>query len=546
MDEIIPSSGKQIAKTGGVVFALSLATWFLFTFPYLHGGVAVFAALLTTPLVSALWYRFRALKKIGIRFLPRREALRLYGWAFLVFVSIFLFICSLEYLRGRSAFAALKRQVEQDGRSLSLESVIPPSVPDDQNFCAIPLLQSQVELLDEVALFNHLEPLPSPHHERIKALHLPKYGDEWMFARLADLDPVRKAMLANTNRFKTAVESDSATRMIIRHCESQTALRELHEARSRPHARWNLPYESGWFVNLASTARDSTLRGITQTLRLRALAALAERDSALALDDVMICSRLADSLRREPSPFAFSLRHQLFQWTIAPIWEGLARRSWSQNELAQLQERLGEMDLIADASEHDRITAIVWMYFWQDTQNILTFRNLFAHWSQLLDDPGKTIGITLMWNSRPSGWSYLNMVNTYHWLNPAGDPAMATKPIDPMATFFFVPKYMAIRDYRNEQLPLLHLAYTQARVACALERYWLKHETYPEDLDSLVPEWIAELPSLSYRRTPNGRYLLHSAQRKSVRDEFQPLVDRSQRRTSEFGDSVWRYPSDSQ
>ena len=42
----------------------------------------------------------------------------------------------------------------------------------------------------------------------------------------------------------------------------------------------------------------------------------------------------------------------------------------------------------------------------------------------------------------------------------------------------------------------------------ALERYWLKHQKYPEQLNELLPNWIDELPSLSYRQTPNksGRF----------------------------------------
>jgi len=56
-----------------------------------------------------------------------------------------------------------------------------------------------------------------------------------------------------------------------------------------------------------------------------------------------------------------------------------------------------------------------------------------------------------------------------------------------------------------------------ARVACALERYWLAHGAYPETLDGLAPKFIDRLPHdiingqpLHYRRTDGGKFLLYS------------------------------------
>ncbi|MGB0578940.1 MAG: hypothetical protein ACPGVU_04490 [Limisphaerales bacterium] len=541
MDEIIPRAWKEIAKPAAIALGIATIIWFFFIYRYLPWGLAVFAALMSTPLLTALWFRIRAFKRIGFRMLPNSEAIRLYGWTLVTLVSVHMLICSLEYWRGRSAYASLKRELERKGGSLSLESVIPPPVPDEQNFCAIPLLQSQVRFAGEVTLFNRRKPVASPQHERVRKLALPNYEGEWMFAKIANLDPVRNAM--STNRFETVVESDSAARTILRYCESQTALTELRQAMSRPHTRWNLPYESGWFVDMAANSRNHALWVITKTLRLRALAALAEEQPNLALENVLVSLRLSDSLQGEPSPFAFDKRHQLLGWTLAPVWEGLARRAWSEDHLSQMQKRLNGLDLIAEGREQDRITAIVWMSFWRDARRTLTIGNLFRHWSELQNDPGEAIGMTLAWVGRPSGWDYLNMVNTYRWLDPDREPDFFALPNDPVACIFFVPKFEALIAYREEHRPLLHLAYLQARVACALERYWLQHETYPESLETLVPQWIDELPALSYRRTPNRRYLLHSPERKTVPDEYQPLEHRSERRTAELGDSVWRYPT---
>ena len=47
-----------------------------------------------------------------------------------------------ENWRGRRAWLAYKRQFEARGGSLDLKSVIPPAVPDDQNFAMTPLFKS--------------------------------------------------------------------------------------------------------------------------------------------------------------------------------------------------------------------------------------------------------------------------------------------------------------------------------------------------------------------------------------------------------------------
>lgn len=57
----------------------------------------------------------------------------------------------------------------------------------------------------------------------------------------------------------------------------------------------------------------------------------------------------------------------------------------------------------------------------------------------------------------------------------------------------------------------------QARIACALGRYHLAHDEYPETLNALVPQFIATIPHdviggqpPHYRRTADGTFILYS------------------------------------
>jgi hypothetical protein len=100
-------------------------------------------------------------------------------------------------------------------------------------------------------------------------------------------------------------------------------------------------------------------------------------------------------------------------------------------------------------------------------------------------------------------------------------------------------------------LNIAPFVYTQgavnlARVACALERYYLRYHSYPNTLQSLVPEFINPLPHdlidgkpLKYRQTPDGRFVLYSIDW-TGKDKGGKVKENDLHEIS--GDWVWRYP----
>jgi hypothetical protein len=72
---------------------------------------------------------------------------------------------------------------------------------------------------------------------------------------------------------------------------------------------------------------------------------------------------------------------------------------------------------------------------------------------------------------------------------------------------------------RGEQTALM------ASTACALERHWRKHGSYPETLAALVPEFLPAEPRdlmdgrpLRYAKTPEGFFKLWAVGRDGVDD----------------------------
>lgn len=126
--------------------------------------------------------------------------------------------------------------------------------------------------------------------------------------------------------------------------------------------------------------------------------------------------------------------------------------------------------------------------------------------------------------------------------------------IDPeksMRRHSFNPHY----NFANLVLPSFHKIYAkslriqqqclQTTTACALERYYLKHQTYPPTLQDLVPDDIPAVPldimdrsALKYERTEGGTFRLwsvgidgedHGGDAEKDRDWVWPRVSTSNR-----------------
>ncbi|MEJ0089416.1 MAG: hypothetical protein WDM80_06700 [Limisphaerales bacterium] len=87
------------------------------------------------------------------------------------------------------------------------------------------------------------------------------------------------------------------------------------------------------------------------------------------------------------------------------------------------------------------------------------------------------------------------------------------------------------------------------RVACALERYRLAHDEYPETLETLTPQFIAQIPHdviggqpLHYRRTDGGKFLLYSIGWNETDDGGQVALTQYGYSDPTKGDWVWPNP----
>jgi len=85
--------------------------------------------------------------------------------------------------------------------------------------------------------------------------------------------------------------------------------------------------------------------------------------------------------------------------------------------------------------------------------------------------------------------------------------------------------------------------------ACGLERYYLAHGTYPENLEALVPALIPQLSKdlmsgkpLIYRRESPAAFILYSVGQNLVDDGGTVVMGKGNRINPQAGDWVWHQP----
>jgi len=87
------------------------------------------------------------------------------------------------------------------------------------------------------------------------------------------------------------------------------------------------------------------------------------------------------------------------------------------------------------------------------------------------------------------------------------------------------------------------------RIACALERYHLAKQQYPDTLDALAPQFLAKVPRdpiggrpLHYRETDDGQFIIYSIGWDEKDDGGSIVLNKGGGVDLAKGDWVWRYP----
>ena len=294
----------------------------------------------------------------------------------------------------------------------------------------------------------------------------------------------------------------------------------IRRALQRPYTRINGDYQ---IANEIPIPNFVTVRAISQRLGALAQCHLLQGQPEEALRDLTLVHDLCRILESRPSGNPMTLVAAMIHVAVSGLYtgviaDGLAWHAWREPQLVALQEQLKETSLLPNVRRAFRQRP-VWA----------------SQYLERLSVPHMGIETSRSFAWIPRGWIYQNMFRGTEVTRTIIDS------MDPADQMVFPKKVDAVQKALEEALrhysPYTFLMQigipnfsraslttannqtlvNEALIACALERYRLAHNAYPETLDALVPQYLAQVPGdiiggqpLHYRRADDGKFLLYS------------------------------------
>ena len=541
-------------------------------------GLLVF--MLVRPFWQALVNSSEPARKFALSM--RRWCIKLGSIALACLVLLLMLFYAEEDWSGKRAWENYKRQLEAQGEKLDWKDFIPPPVPDDQNFALTPLVASTYETYLDTK--GHL--LQPPDRNVVDRLDMNEFSSlqthlfwtngsspfgEWENGQKINMKAwqacLRRAFIPtgphSTNEFpQTPNPQAPAADVLLALSRYDSTIEELRQASRLPDSRFPLNYDADPIHGMILPPVDS-LRPCIHILSLRASAELNNGQSEKALADVKLILYLLNSVRGIDLLYVQNERAAFIKFAIQPVWEGLVEKKWSADQLASIQRQLTGADLLSDydsVMRGQRAMGLRLIEYERRTHSAYGENESHDFEEQLNH---------LYHRLFPQGWYYQNEVT----LAQVYQQILRTEAEVKQGTLSpkLVQRYQSAIDLveQHENSPydyypamlypwlgreIQRLAFQQNAIdlpciACALERYHLKHGQYPETLNALVPEFMETIPidvingkPLHYRPTRDGKFLLYSVGWNETDDGGVPSI-RDTDGEPVYADGDWVWPT---
>ena len=293
----------------------------------------------------------------------------------------------------------------------------------------------------------------------------------------------------------------------------------IRQALQRPYTRINGDYQNPDEMEIP-IPNFVTIRAFVQRLGALAQCHLLQGEPEEALRDLTLLHDLCRILECRPSGKPMTLVAAMTHVAVAGLYtsviaDGLAWHAWREPQLVALQAQLQEINLLPDvrrAFEEDaacmcrafQTAASPQFVGWLGVRvpKGLIYQNMvrIANISQTLVDSMDSSGQMVFPKKVDAAAAIAKAVSAH----PSPYTCLAAMAIPNIGR-------AALTTARNQTLV------REALIACALERFRLAHNSYPEKLDALAPQFLAQIPPdliggqpLHYRRAADDKFVLYS------------------------------------
>ncbi len=240
---------------------------------------------------------------------------------------------------------------------------------------------------------------------------------------------------------------------------------------------------------------------------IRATALLETGRAAEATDDFLTSLDFARLARQSPDMNSSARTQVLLARSFQPLWEGLAKHQWNEEQLAKFEAALSQFNLLADHTNTVRRTALAYIEVWKAVADSDGRTRSIPGWNG-----GNTSSSS--WPTSPRQWrerciqlhqladdviTKVDMTNERVELNDSWRD-LGELPLDQEAQGLFV--HYSWQGFNPTFVGYAQTALNQARFAIALERFRITNGKYPVTANELVPGLLTRIPRDSIRGLP--------------------------------------------
>ena len=299
----------------------------------------------------------------------------------------------------------------------------------------------------------------------------------------------------------------------------------LRQALERPYVRMESDYQKPFDTPIPNFV---IMRRLAQILTQRAQCFLVLDRPEGAMAELTLLQELRRLLQKPPAGPPALLVTAMIDVAIegvhlVAIKDGVRLQVWREPQLSVLVKQLGETDLLPGVKNafNTEVAAVSH-----------TFENTRA--ADMVSWPEHQRR-SAIYDLLPRGWVDQNLVVYARIMELLIDSVESTSPrvvphkIDQAGEVMFaaISRFSPYNFLARVAIPnmlkasqratLNQTTINQAQIVCALERYRLAQGEYPTTLESLVPDYMSQIPRdliggqpPRYRRTEDGRFLLYS------------------------------------
>lgn len=290
-------------------------------------------------------------------------------------VTLLVLAATVAAWLSRRSWLQEKAALTAAGKLPTVESLLPPPVPDEENFAAIPVLRREWEHIakergaEEVVSSTDFVPVP-------ELMLIPEGKKSANYG----LDLTKRLDLAAALpgfRSLAPLPGEAPAATVLRSLEPLTGLlQEFSEGLRRPACRFPVRYE-----RTIAAVQPSVLffRSLAQLFGLRAAARLELGQVDAAAEDALAAVRLGRHFRRDPGFLRVGVGSAMPLPAIWVIRHGLARHAWTARHLEAFARELADHDMFAELARSARFESALAIQLWESAlQEPNAFRNLVS------------------------------------------------------------------------------------------------------------------------------------------------------------------------